>query len=84
MALVACPECNQQVSDKAAACPQCGHPIATAPTRQTIHVAHKQEDAFSKAFKEQQGKMAAEGMAQLWGCLILIIAVVVIGGCLFR
>lgn len=27
MALIACPECRQQVSDKAAACPKCGYPI---------------------------------------------------------
>lgn len=27
MALIDCPECAKQVSDKAAACPNCGHPI---------------------------------------------------------
>lgn len=27
MALVHCPECNGNVSDKAAACPECGCPI---------------------------------------------------------
>jgi hypothetical protein len=30
MALIACPECRRQVSDKAAACPNCGHPIAAS------------------------------------------------------
>jgi len=29
MAMISCPECNSQVSDKAPACPQCGVPIAT-------------------------------------------------------
>lgn len=28
MALITCPECHGQVSDKAAACPHCGYPIA--------------------------------------------------------
>lgn len=28
MALIKCPECGKEVSDKAAACPNCGHPIA--------------------------------------------------------
>lgn len=28
MALVSCPECKSNVSDKAAGCPQCGYPIA--------------------------------------------------------
>lgn len=32
MALIKCPECSNGVSTKAAACPQCGCPIATDPT----------------------------------------------------
>ena len=28
MALTKCPECGQQISDKANVCPNCGHPIA--------------------------------------------------------
>lgn len=28
MALIACAECNHQVSDKAFSCPSCGYPIA--------------------------------------------------------
>jgi hypothetical protein len=28
MALIACSECGNQVSDKASACPKCGNPIA--------------------------------------------------------
>ncbi len=30
MALISCPECNNQVSNTAEACPQCGAPIAGA------------------------------------------------------
>ena len=30
MALIGCVECGAQVSDKASACPKCGHPIAPA------------------------------------------------------
>lgn len=29
MALINCSECGKEVSDKAAACPHCGNPIAT-------------------------------------------------------
>ena len=29
MALIKCPDCQGEVSDQAAACPRCGHPIAT-------------------------------------------------------
>ena len=28
MALIQCSECNQSVSDKAEACPQCGAPVS--------------------------------------------------------
>ena len=27
MALISCPECNSQVSDRAASCPKCGYPL---------------------------------------------------------
>jgi hypothetical protein len=32
MALMNCPECGKQVSDRAAACPHCGNPLRAAPT----------------------------------------------------
>ena len=28
MALIRCPECGKEISDKAEACPNCGYPIA--------------------------------------------------------
>lgn len=31
--LISCPECNHDVSDKAAFCPQCGYPFQTSPKR---------------------------------------------------
>jgi DNA-directed RNA polymerase subunit RPC12/RpoP len=30
MALILCPECGKEISDKASACPHCGHPIVAA------------------------------------------------------
>lgn len=33
MALINCIECGAEVSDKAAACPKCGHPIVQIATR---------------------------------------------------
>lgn len=35
MALINCSECEKQVSDKAAACPNCGNPIATVQPKMT-------------------------------------------------
>lgn len=31
MALIACPECKREISDKATACPHCGCPIVASP-----------------------------------------------------
>lgn len=36
MALIKCPECNKQVSDKAVACPNCGFPIKDSFEKKTI------------------------------------------------
>ncbi|KTG17751.1 MULTISPECIES: zinc ribbon domain-containing protein [unclassified Guyparkeria] len=33
MAMMECPECGKEVSDKAAACPNCGAPIAAPPPK---------------------------------------------------
>lgn len=30
MALITCPECNQQISDRAVACPHCGYPLPSS------------------------------------------------------
>lgn len=32
MALIECPECGQNVSDRADACPNCGYPVGTMIT----------------------------------------------------
>jgi hypothetical protein len=36
MALISCPECRRQVSDRAASCPQCGYPIRDNPERSRL------------------------------------------------
>ena len=35
MALIKCPECGKEVSDKAAACPNCGFPVCGTSECQT-------------------------------------------------
>lgn len=35
MALIACPECGREISEKAAQCPSCGCPVAAATKTQT-------------------------------------------------
>lgn len=44
MPLISCPECTQQVSDSAAMCPKCGHPINAEPVR----VATAEDSVFTR------------------------------------
>ena len=37
MALIHCPECGKEISDKAPACPNCGAPVATKKVRVHFH-----------------------------------------------
>ncbi len=37
MAMIPCPECGSEISDKAPTCPKCGVPIASAPKEVLIH-----------------------------------------------
>ena len=41
MALIKCPECGKEISDKATSCPNCGCPIAAAKSELIIHVNDK-------------------------------------------
>lgn len=39
MALIKCPECGKEVSDKAAACPQCAYPIKQSAAEQVVEMS---------------------------------------------
>lgn len=58
MALINCPECGRQVSDRANACPQCGNPIHTtsaAPQPIQVETANVvTTEATSKPWKGLQ------------------------------
>lgn len=49
MALVSCPECNNQVSDAAVSCPSCGHPMQ--PEQTVVASQPKQVEERSELFK---------------------------------
>ncbi len=38
MALINCPECNQQISDKATSCPKCGCPISSQSNNNIVEI----------------------------------------------
>lgn len=61
MRLIPCPACGREVSDQAAACPQCGHPIAPAIIRQTAPTAAPSRNA-SKIIGAVVGMLVIGGL----------------------
>jgi hypothetical protein len=50
MALIKCPECGKEISDKAASCPNCGYPINAA----TIHTENGDDEIFLDEYKDDK------------------------------
>ena len=57
MALIKCPECGKQISDRAASCPNCGCPIGNAPT--SIKVNTLNYDGKVKRMGRSVGRTAS-------------------------
>ena len=78
MALIKCPECGSEISDKAMSCPRCGCPISTANGEETqIQSKLKmQEDAEEKVIvlKKDSG---------CGGCTTFVVLLVIALICLF-
>lgn len=79
MALIKCPECGKEVSDKASQCPQCGYPI-----HEKIHIdvdfheiAHTNEAEFTEPKKDKTIRSSKVIV------IALLLVAVIIGGCVF-
>lgn len=70
MAIINCPECGKEVSDKATACPNCGCPISE-------HQADVHQDEITSVSSNSKPKK------KIWAIIAAIIAVVAIGCYLF-
>jgi hypothetical protein len=81
MPLIKCPECSKSVSDKAAACPHCGHPIAGYgdydPTAAKRAQRLLRSEATNDDVPEKKSNRGCGGVAGLM--LIGIIVLIVIG-----
>ena len=71
MAIVPCPECQRDISDRAAACPHCGNPIAAIPSAARVSV---QTDDGDVVTTQATGK--APKVVQLVGFLLAVGGVV--------
>ena len=56
MALISCPECEKQVSDKAVACPHCGYPLAEPLQRELGHGVAERKTADKPSEPPQSGQ----------------------------
>lgn len=71
MALITCPECATSVSNKAAACPSCGAPIAGAAVSAEVGVNLTTTQETSKSLKARILLFSA----MFWlGCWWLVVA----------
>ena len=77
MAMIKCPECGKDISDKADKCPNCGYPIGGQTVSQSTEV---QKSTRNKKVKKKDSKMsiiAAICAFFTFSCLIgLIIGIV--------
>lgn len=48
MALINCPECGKEISDKAASCPHCGYPLPSKDASQLEEARRKDKQALVK------------------------------------
>lgn len=72
MALITCPECKKEVSDKASSCPSCGCPIhSDKKTTQTLN-SHPQQDRV-QTIQETSKKWKT---FQLLGGISIVIGIV--------
>lgn len=68
MALINCPECSKEVSDKAPSCPNCGNPISTANDTQAIGTSLTTIQETSKRLKMHTiGSVLLVIVGVVWG-----------------
>jgi len=53
MALIKCPECGTDISDKAVACPKCAYPIVESSTKQARTVKVQTIEKTAKKYRVQ-------------------------------
>lgn len=81
MALIKCPECGKEVSDKAISCPNCGCPIASSDNLKA-NVAPTEtpqaETTPTETTPTEQPKQNKKGKGCGYGCLVAIALYIVI------
>lgn len=71
MAIMKCPECGKEISDKAEYCPHCGYPIS-------INNGNNSRRLNLKG-KEKEVVVVKEKSSGCFGCLITLIVIIILG-----
>jgi len=84
MALIACPECEKEVSDKAESCPHCGYPLAPSRVEKLPPLARRTKvlvlaDAKPDGDATQPKEASRKKERRPIGCGALLMLLVVIG-----
>lgn len=82
MALIKCPECGREISDKAPACPHCGYPLEKSNVNQEKIESKdselKQETSVPETIKSEKKKIPILPI-----CIIAVIVVAIVAGGLY-
>ena len=71
MALIHCPECNREISDKATVCPGCGYPLDTTPIE-------SDRERLLKEAAEKDKKFIKKAAAVMAVCILIMLLFVYI------
>jgi hypothetical protein len=74
MALISCAECGRDISDKAAACPHCGHPVSTGiqPPRILKPSSPPAGDTAATGIGQRVKRAVAAAFAWFFGVLLVL------------
>lgn len=74
MALIKCPECGLSISDKAAACPNCGYPLRPAPEPVEYELT-RSNPSESKIGKFLRACVWVDGVVLIiWSIVVILVA----------
>ena len=71
MALIKCPECGKEISDRAASCPNCGYPII----QETSNISYEEDDFEDDDFEEDEPEMT-ESAVSIASLVLYVLSVI--------
>lgn len=82
MALIKCPECGKEISDKADSCPSCGYPILATKEAASSNINNEQKDYTKIAAAAEKNKVESRITKRRYISGIISIVLGIISLCL--